>query len=37
MIVNTVYVWNHLQSCCEDFILRESSTNKLKEIELLFS
>ena len=36
MFVNSIYVWNHLQSCHQNVIFHQLRANKLKEI-LIFS
>ena len=36
MFVNSIYVWNHLQSCHQNVIFHQLRANKLKEILINF-
>ena len=36
MFVNSIYVWNHLQSCHQNIIFHRLRANKLKEILITF-
>ena len=36
MFVNSIYVWNHLQSCHQNVIFHQLRANKLKEILITF-
>ena len=36
MIVNTIFVWNHLQSCLRNLIFHQLRPNKLKDISYFF-
>ena len=36
MFVNTIYVWNHSQSCHHNVIIHKMSTNKLRDFNDFF-